>query len=70
MEKPVWDVSADVQLAVDCAHDKRDEAVRFSDAGSILPVYYLNSDVRNARHNLWQNVLMSKKNIGRIERIY
>ena len=57
MEKPVWEASPDVQLAVDCAHDKRDEVIMFNGVGSVLPIYYLNDDARNARHQLWQSIV-------------
>lgn len=30
VEKPVWEASQDVQLAVDCVHDKRNEIVSCS----------------------------------------
>ena len=57
MEKLVWEAHRDVQLAVDCAHDKLDETIMFSDVGVILPIHYLNEDVRNARHQLWQSIV-------------
>jgi hypothetical protein len=59
---PVWEVSADVKLAVNCAHGQSDEALDFNETGSsVLPVYYLNDEVRNKRHQLWLQIVKEEE---------
>ncbi len=59
---PVWEVSPDVKMAVDCAHGVRDEALDFNGTGSsVLPIYYLNDEVRNKRHQLWLQIVKAEE---------
>ena len=59
---PMWEVSSDAKLAVDCAHGRRAEALGFNDTGSsVLPIYYLNDEVRNKRHQLWVDIVKEEE---------
>jgi hypothetical protein len=59
---PVWEVSADVKLAVDCAHGQREYALDFNNTGSsVLPIYYLNDEVRHKRHHFWLSIVKEEE---------
>jgi hypothetical protein len=58
---PVWEVAEDVKFAVDCAHGERDQALEFNVTGSVLPIYYLNDEVRNERHKLWLEIVKEEE---------
>mmetsp|Transcript_2515 Transcript_2515/g.5495 ORF Transcript_2515/g.5495 Transcript_2515/m.5495 type:complete len:894 (+) Transcript_2515:69-2750(+) len=66
MEMPLWDLSADLKLAVDCTHDSsNDQVLDFNNTGSSnMPIYYLNEKVRNARHQLWKKIVQDEE--GRV----
>lgn len=52
--------SGDLMLAVKCAlGDVSDEAEQSFESipSSVKPIYYLNPDVRHARHSLWQDIV-------------
>ena len=59
---PMWEVSSDAKLAVDCAHGRSAEAQDFNETGSsVLPIYYLNDEVRNKRHQLWVDIVKEEE---------
>ncbi|KAL7462135.1 hypothetical protein ACHAXS_002528 [Conticribra weissflogii] len=63
MEMPIWDLSPDLKLAVDCAHGStNDQILDFNDAGSSnMPIYYMNKEVRKLRHQLWQRIVQEEE---------
>ena len=62
MDVPVWELSEELKFAVDCARGTNEDALDFHGTGSsVLPVYYLNDDVRIARHQLWQGIVREEE---------
>ena len=58
MDMPIWELHEDLALGVDCAHGKGGNSLDFDKVGSsILPIYYLNENVRKARHRKWQEIV-------------
>jgi hypothetical protein len=48
---PIWALQEDIQKGVDCVNCKGDWYLDFNNSGgSVLPIYYLNNDVRDRRH--------------------
>jgi len=50
----------DLMLAVMCAlgnHTEKTESSFDSISGTSRPIYYLNKEARQARHNLWQDIV-------------
>ena len=66
---PMWEVSEDTQLAVDCAHGRRAKALDFNDTGSsVLPIYYSNRKLGIRGTNCGLISFKRRKNIVAIER--
>ena len=62
MDKPIWELHEDLQLAVDCANGVSKDALEFTNtSSSILPIYYLNEEVRSKRHELWQSIVKEEE---------
>ena len=62
MDVPIWKLSEELKFAVDCARGANEDALDFHGTGSrVLPVYYLNDDVRIARHRLWQGIVREEE---------
>ncbi|KAL3780360.1 hypothetical protein ACHAW5_007118 [Stephanodiscus triporus] len=60
---PMWALHPeDIGLAVDCANGKGDLYLDFNNSGgSALPIYYLNEDVRNKRHQHWKSIVKDEE---------
>ncbi|KAL3757822.1 hypothetical protein ACHAWU_006130 [Discostella pseudostelligera] len=62
MDKPIWELHEDLQLGVDCANGLNSRAVAFTDSSSsVLPIYYMNEDVRSRRHELWKSIVKDEE---------
>jgi hypothetical protein len=62
MDKPIWDLHEDLQLAVNCANGVSKDALELTNTGSsILPIYYLKDEVRSKRHELWQSIVKEEE---------
>ncbi len=59
MDKPIWELDTnDLAAAVECARGNGKNSVTFNNTGSsVMPIYYLNDDVRNARVHKWQKIV-------------
>jgi hypothetical protein len=67
MDKPIWELHEDLQLAVDCANEvARDDVLPLTNSSSsVLPIYYLNDVVRSRRHELWQTIVKEEEEYWR-----
>ncbi|KAL7435214.1 hypothetical protein ACHAXH_002903 [Discostella pseudostelligera] len=65
LEKPVWELHKDLQLAVDCANGVHREAHDYIDYSESIegPIYYLNDDARSKRHELWQSIVKEEEEL-------
>jgi hypothetical protein len=62
MDKPIWELDkTDLGAAVDCARGNGENSLTFNNTGSsVMPIYYLNDDVRNTRVQKWQRIVNSE----------
>ena len=59
-KKPLQNMHGDLNLAITCGagNPNEDAAKGFEDIpGTSKPIYYLNEEVRQARHNLWKEIV-------------
>jgi len=66
LEKPLWNLNRDLELAVTCAagiHTEKAEINFESMPGRAKPIYYLNEEARRARHVVWQDIVMKDRNL-------
>ena len=62
MDKPIWELHEDIQLAVQCAIGKSERAISIYNSSSRgLPIYYLNDVFRKRRHDLWQSIVKEEE---------
>ena len=63
--KPVWELHEDLQLAVDCANEVHREAHYYIDYSESIemPIYYLNAETRNRRHELWKSIVKEEEEL-------
>jgi hypothetical protein len=59
MDLPMWEFSPELRYGVDCAKlgGDNDTAADALDFHLRMPVYYINNISRNARHQLWLNIV-------------
>jgi hypothetical protein len=61
-KRPIWEVSEDIQLGFDCAIGRANNSLDFDSTGSsIMPIYYMNDDVRNKRHQHWRDMARAEE---------
>jgi len=59
---PIWELHEDLRLAVECARGTSNKTLAFNESGSsALPIYFVNEEVRNKRHKLWQNIVKAEE---------
>ncbi|KAL7429832.1 hypothetical protein ACHAXH_001372 [Discostella pseudostelligera] len=62
MDKPLWELHDDIQLAVDCATGKSNEKLELlNNSSNELPIYYLNDVIRRRRHGAWQSIVAAEE---------
>ena len=65
MDIPIWELQEDLELGVKCAKDENRtlQVDTFYNApGNILPIYYINQELRKKRHLAWQNIVREEEN--------
>ncbi|KAL3763057.1 hypothetical protein ACHAWU_007763 [Discostella pseudostelligera] len=61
MDKPLWELHDDIQLAVDCATGRSNEKLELNTSSSEWPIYYLNDVIRRRRHGAWQSIVAAEE---------
>jgi hypothetical protein len=63
-DMPIWALQEDIKVGVDCANRVGDGYLDFNNSGgSVLPIYYLNDDVRNRRHERWKKIVRDEEGV-------
>jgi hypothetical protein len=59
---PIWALQEDIKVGVDCVNRIGDGYLDFNNSGgTVLPIYYLNDDVRNRRHKHWERIVRDEE---------
>ncbi len=65
MDKPIWQLHKDLQLAVDCAREQSNGTTVTDSSNTVSPIYYRNDVVRSRRHDLWLTIVTQEEEYWR-----
>lgn len=58
METPIWRISNDTAIAVQCAQGNYTNANSYDRiGGNARPIYYINNVTRRSRNDVWQQIV-------------
>lgn len=62
--KPIWEIHENLAFAVECAHDKYDNGIRFSEIEGSIPIYFTNPANRRKRHDdEWKQIVKTEETL-------